>query len=66
MAATRSWAAFCATTGTFFGAPYENHCAGVFTVHDGKIRAVREYMDTHYAHKHALNRIEVPVQGGAV
>jgi hypothetical protein len=38
----------------------------VFTVHDGKIRAVREYMDTHYAHKHALNRIEVPVQGGAV
>ena len=42
------------------GAPYENHCAGVFTVRDGKIRAVREYMDTHYAHKHALNAIDAP------
>jgi ketosteroid isomerase-like protein len=38
------------------GAPYENHCAGVFTVRDGKIRAVREYMDTHYAHKAGAQR----------
>jgi uncharacterized protein (TIGR02246 family) len=38
------------------GAPYENHCAGVFTVRGGKIRAVREYMDTHYAHQQVLAR----------
>jgi uncharacterized protein len=31
------------------GAPYENFCVGVFTVRDGKIQAVREYMDTAYA-----------------
>jgi uncharacterized protein (TIGR02246 family) len=29
--------------------PYENDCIGVFTVRDGRIRAVREYMDTLYA-----------------
>jgi uncharacterized protein len=29
--------------------PYENFCVGVFTVRDGKIQAVREYMDTAYA-----------------
>ena len=36
---------------TLDGRPYENHCIGVFTVREGKIRAVREYMDTHYAHR---------------
>jgi hypothetical protein len=36
---------------TLDGHPYENHCIGVFTVRDGKIRAVREYMDTHYAYR---------------
>jgi uncharacterized protein (TIGR02246 family) len=36
---------------TLDGSPYENHCIGVFTVRDGSIRAVREYMDTHYAYR---------------
>jgi hypothetical protein len=31
------------------GRPYENDCIGVFTVRGGKIRSVREYMDTLYA-----------------
>jgi len=31
------------------GDPYENHCIGVFTIAHGKIKAVREYMDTGYA-----------------
>jgi uncharacterized protein len=31
------------------GAPYENHCAAVFTLADGEIVTVREYMDTDYA-----------------
>jgi hypothetical protein len=31
------------------GEPYENFCVGVFAVRDGKIQAVREYMDTAYA-----------------
>ena len=30
------------------GLPYENGCIGIFTVRDGKIHAVREYMDTLY------------------
>ncbi|GAB7185610.1 hypothetical protein ATKI12_5441 [Kitasatospora sp. Ki12] len=30
------------------GAPYENHCLGVFTVEDGRITAVREYLDTDH------------------
>jgi uncharacterized protein len=34
---------------THRGEPYENFCVGVFTVRDGKIQAVREYMDTAYA-----------------
>jgi uncharacterized protein len=34
---------------TVAGEPYENRCAGVFTVRDGQIAAVREYMDTQYA-----------------
>jgi uncharacterized protein (TIGR02246 family) len=36
---------------TLDGRDYENHCIGVFTVRDGKIRAVHEYMDTHYAYR---------------
>ena len=31
------------------GEPYENGCIGVFTVADGRIQHVREYMDTLYA-----------------
>lgn len=31
------------------GRPYENDCIGVFTVRDGRIQEVREYMDTLYA-----------------
>ena len=31
------------------GRPYENGCIGVFTIDDGKIQHVREYMDTLYA-----------------
>ncbi len=34
---------------TVAGDDYENQCAGVFTVRDGRIVAVREYMDTQYA-----------------
>jgi uncharacterized protein (TIGR02246 family) len=34
---------------TTAGEAYENQCAGVFTVRDGRIAAVREYMDTQYA-----------------
>ena len=33
------------------GRPYENGCIGVFTVRDGRIQAVHEYMDTHYAYR---------------
>jgi uncharacterized protein (TIGR02246 family) len=36
---------------TLDGRPYENHCIGVFSVRDGKIRSVHEYMDTHYAYR---------------
>jgi len=36
---------------TLDGSPYENECIGVFTVRDGRIRAVHEYMDTHYAYR---------------
>ncbi len=39
------------------GEPYENHCIGVFTLADGRITAVREYMDTDYAYaKFAFRR----------
>ena len=31
------------------GRPYENGCIGVFTLRDGAIAFVREYMDTLYA-----------------
>jgi len=30
------------------GAAYDNRCAAVFTVRDGKITSVREYADTHH------------------
>jgi uncharacterized protein len=36
------------------GEPYENHCIGVFTVRDGKITHVHEYMDTLYAYRTAF------------
>jgi uncharacterized protein (TIGR02246 family) len=36
------------------GEPYENFCVGVFTVVDGKIASVREYMDTLYAARRAF------------
>jgi uncharacterized protein len=34
---------------TRFDETYENHCLGVFTIRDGRIAAVREYMDTQRA-----------------
>ena len=34
---------------TLDGRGYENGCIGVFAVRDGRIQAVREYMDTLYA-----------------
>jgi ketosteroid isomerase-like protein len=37
------------------GEPYENFCIAVFTVRDGRIQAVREYMDTLYAHRVAFS-----------
>src|SRR5262249_55576491 len=36
------------------GRPYENGCIGVFTVKEGRIQAVREYMDTLYAQQTAF------------
>jgi hypothetical protein len=33
---------------TLDGQPYENGCIAIFTVRDGNIHAVREYMDTLY------------------
>jgi hypothetical protein len=44
--AVAEWTSRARTTD---GAPYENHCIGVFTVRDGRIASVREYMDTLYA-----------------
>ena len=40
------WTSRARTVG---GRDYENGCIGVFTVRDGRIRHVREYMDTLYA-----------------
>jgi len=37
------------------GRPYENGCIGVFTIRDGRIQYVREYMDTLYAHEVAFS-----------
>ena len=39
---------------TAAGEPYENFCIGVFTLRDGRIAAVREYMDTGYARRTAF------------
>jgi ketosteroid isomerase-like protein len=36
---------------TTSGEPYENRCAAVFTLADGRITTVREYMDTDYAYR---------------
>lgn len=33
------------------GAAYDNRCSGVFTVRDGRILAVREYLDTDHARR---------------
>ncbi|WP_206685927.1 nuclear transport factor 2 family protein [Kribbella qitaiheensis] len=33
------------------GAAYDNRCGGVFTVRDGLIVAVREYLDTDHARR---------------
>jgi uncharacterized protein len=38
------------------GRPYENRCIGVFTVRDGRIQGVREYMDTLYAQRTAFGQ----------
>jgi uncharacterized protein (TIGR02246 family) len=40
------------------GRRYENDCIGVFTVRHGRIQAVREYMDTLYAHDQAFATVE--------
>jgi ketosteroid isomerase-like protein len=48
---TLEWTSRARTAG---GEPYENFCIGVFTVRDGRIVAVREYMDTQYAHRVAF------------
>jgi uncharacterized protein len=37
------------------GRPYENGCIGVFTIRDGQIQEVREYMDTLYAREVAFS-----------
>jgi uncharacterized protein len=44
---------------THTGGPYENECIAVFTIREGRIHAVREYMDTLYARDHAFNEVEV-------
>ena len=37
------------------GLPYENGCIGVFTIREGRIQEVREYMDTLYASEVAFS-----------
>ena len=39
---------------TLDGRPYENGCIGVFTVREGRIHDVREYMDSLYASETAF------------
>jgi uncharacterized protein (TIGR02246 family) len=39
------------------GRSYENECIAVFTIQDGRIRAVREYMDTLYARDRAFAEV---------
>jgi uncharacterized protein len=50
---TLEWTSRARTSG---GEPYENFCIGVFTVRDGRIAAVREYMDTDYARRTAFSQ----------
>ena len=33
------------------GHRYDQHCLAVFTIHDGRIASVREYLDTLHAHR---------------
>jgi uncharacterized protein (TIGR02246 family) len=40
------------------GRAYENGCIGVFTVADGQIQDVREYMDTLYAGEVAFGQVQ--------
>ncbi len=49
---------------TLDGRPYENGCIGVFTIREGRIQQVREYMDTLYAHNVAFANEDT--RGGAV
>jgi ketosteroid isomerase-like protein len=42
------------------GRDYENGCIGVFTVRDGRIASVREYMDTLYASDVAFGAAQQP------
>jgi ketosteroid isomerase-like protein len=42
------------------GRPYENGCIGIFTIRDGKIHEVREYMDTLYAGNVAFSDAGTP------
>ncbi len=49
------------------GRPYENGCIGVFTIREGRIQDVCEYMDTLYASEVAFKgfvRPSAAVQGG--
>ncbi len=48
------WTSSAQTRG---GLPYRNDCIGVFTVRDGQIQTVREYMDTLYAHDRAFGGV---------
>ena len=42
------------------GRPYENGCIGVFTIRDGRIQDVREYMDTLYVSDVTFSRSVSP------
>jgi len=46
--------------GTFVdGSPYENHYASVFEVVDGRVRTMREYMDTEHV-ANSVARVTAP------
>jgi uncharacterized protein len=46
------------------GLPYENGCIGVFTIREGRIQHVREYMDTLYARNVAFADDSGALPGG--
>jgi hypothetical protein len=46
------------------GRAYENGCIGVFTIRDGRIQDVREYMDTLYASEVAFTESGAGVTRG--